>query len=238
MPAMILSSVDLPHPLRPMMASVSPLASWKVTSASTGRSRKRRGRNSASAWSRTVLRWTSGMRNVLARPETSSTAIALQVLSHPWRQRAEEQHADARQRDQRVRGRGDDEDPGRERGLVEQVALGLQRDEAVLGGLGEEVPQEQPDDEVEAIGRIAAEDEREHRDEHEEHREGLQQRPHEAADRGLVPRLEVGADERPREAGEGPRRQRALPHAVHARGLLSSRPTARAGAVTRQLSER
>src|SRR5438445_11321172 len=103
MPAMILSSVDLPHPLRPMMASVSPLASWKVTSARTGRSRKRRGRNSASAWSRTVLRWTSGMRNVLARPETSSTAIALQVLRYPWRQRAEEQHAGAEDH-QRLQG--------------------------------------------------------------------------------------------------------------------------------------
>src|SRR5438477_2497549 len=95
MPAMIFSSVDLPEPLRPMIPRVSPFPSSRLTASRTRRSRNRRGRKSARAWARTVSRWASGIRNVLLTPRTSRTAIGLQVLGHPRRERAKHEDAGA-----------------------------------------------------------------------------------------------------------------------------------------------
>ena len=75
----------------------------------------------------------------------------------------------------------------------------MQRRQAGLGAFGEEVPEEQADDEVELVVRIGREEEREHAHQQHEHRERLEQRPDESADRAVIPHLEVGADQRPDE---------------------------------------
>src|SRR5215470_14181955 len=70
MPAMIFSRVLLPDPLRPMMPTVSPALTSKLTASSTVSRRKWRGRNKANTCSRTVSRRTSGKENVLVTPST------------------------------------------------------------------------------------------------------------------------------------------------------------------------
>src|SRR5687768_10259400 len=113
MPVMILSSVDLPEPLRPMMPIASPGWTLKLTSSSTRSSRNRRGRNSASACWRTVFRCTSGIRKLL-RTDSTDRIVISDVLGGAGREPPE--HGDADREDRRglagevrVRGRGRDD---------------------------------------------------------------------------------------------------------------------------------
>ena len=86
----------------------------------------------------------------------------------------------------------------------------MQRRQAGLGRLGEEVPEKEANQQIELVGWVTPEDQREDRHQHDEHRERLQQRPHEAAERAVVAGLEIGADERPDES-----RQRGELRAAH-----------------------
>ena len=74
--------------------------------------------------------------------------------------------------------------------------------------LGEEVPEEQPDDQIEPVVRVRAEDERE--DRHRAPRTspvGFSSAQTKPLERAVVARLEVGADERPHQApNSGPAR--------------------------------
>ena len=55
----------------------------------------------------------------------------------------------------------------------------------------------------ELVGGFRREEKREHAHQDDEHRQGLEQRPDESAERAVVPRLEIGADQRPDQAGRG-----------------------------------
>src|SRR5215472_13679319 len=109
MPEMILSSVLFPDPLRPMMPTVSPCFTSKLTASRTVRRRKLRGRKSPNTCSRTVSRRTSGKENVLL---TASTWImrSLQVFGRAGREAPEYE-------------RPDSEDDRRDR---DQIKIGLQ----------------------------------------------------------------------------------------------------------------
>src|SRR5919201_6548463 len=87
-PATIFSNVLLPEPFLPMMPSVSPGRSSKLTSSSTRSSRHWRGRKRSSTCCRTVSRRTLGIAKLLVTPSTSTTAIRLHVLGHARREAA------------------------------------------------------------------------------------------------------------------------------------------------------
>jgi hypothetical protein len=63
-----------------------------------------------------------------------------------------------------------------------------------------ELVQEQANNEIQTILRLADKNVREHRQQDDEHRERLQQRPEESADASVITSFEIRADERPREA--------------------------------------
>ena len=75
------------------------------------------------------------------------------------RQEAGEHGREDDHRQQRVRDRGDDQDPGREARLRQQEPLGVQGGDADSGAFGEELPDEQADDEIEAVGLVRDENE-------------------------------------------------------------------------------
>src|SRR6185369_6962682 len=136
------------------------------------------------------------------------------------------------QSNERIGDGRDDDDPERHAQLAKEERLGVQRGQAALGALGEEVPQEQTDDELQLVARVL-EQEREHAHQHEEHRRRLQQRPHEAAEGPVEARLEVGADKRPRQTdrfrphshqlpGTAPQNARRSPSCICCRTLRAS----------------
>src|SRR5678816_4650273 len=72
MPQRILSSVLLPHPLRPMIPRVSPRRSWRLTRSRTVSRSTLRGRNSPNVCSRIVARRSLG---ILKAFETESASM-------------------------------------------------------------------------------------------------------------------------------------------------------------------
>src|ERR1044072_326962 len=328
MPASTLSSGLLPEPLRPMIPSVSPARSSRLTPESTcSRSKLRRARRPKRC-SRTVLRRTLGMTNVLWRSRARRTGGGIAVRSRSrllqqlggartpaaedrrarrqddrrageqvevaaqagngvldedgarelehWRPRPEveqavealgqdvewvddgrdeearlqhhlpdlvevapaqeedaggereadgdEQQAGGVEQEQREPGgarraaggeeEGVDDDredqhgeqrvgrgchhhyPRRQPCLAEQESLGVERGEADARALVEEVPEEETDDEVEAVVGLGGEDEREDAEQHEKHHQRLEQGPQAAAGGGGLAALKVGAAER------------------------------------------
>ena len=120
----------------------------------------------------------------------------------PRRGKKDHDHeAEHGQRDQRVGNGRHDQNPGRATGLGEQIAFDVKRGQPGLGAFRKEVPEKQADDQIQLVGRIRCEHQREDAHQHHEQADGLEKRPHEATERPVVASLEVGPDERPEQLG-------------------------------------
>src|SRR5262249_23881140 len=103
------------------------------------------------------------------------------------------------ERDDRVRGGRDDDDPRREPRLGQQIPFCTQRQQSCARRLLKELVQKQADDQIELVLRFAGEDVGKDRHQHQEHRQRFQQGPYETADRAVVAGDEICTDECPNE---------------------------------------